>query len=45
MNQNKTEGKFKFFDKKFSQSTATYNLEPGLYTSITDFVEAMNTLI
>ena len=45
MYQNKTEGKFKFFDKKLSQSTATYNLEPGLYTSITDFVEAMNTLI
>ena len=41
----KTEGKFKFFDKKLSKSTSTYNLEPGLYTSITDTVEAMNTLI
>ena len=40
-----TEGKFKFFDDKLSKSTSTYNLEPGLYTSITDIVEAMNTLI
>ena len=24
---------------------STYNLEPGLYTSITDIVEAMNTFI
>ena len=37
--------KFKFFDEKQSKSTSTYNLEPGLYTSITDIVEAMNTLI
>ena len=34
-----------FFDEKLSKSTSTYNLEPGLYTSITDIVEAMNTLI
>ena len=40
-----TEGKFKFFDEKLSKSTSTYNLEPDLYTSITDIVEAMNTLI
>ena len=40
-----TEGKFKFFDEKLSKSTSTYSLEPGLYTSITDIVEAMNTLI
>ena len=40
-----TEGKFKFFDKKFSKSTSTYSIEPGLYTSITDIVEAMNTLV
>ena len=39
-----TEGKFKFFEEKFSISTTTYNLEPGLYTSITDIVEAMNML-
>ena len=45
MYQNITEGKFKFFAEKFSKSTSTYNLEPGLYTSITDFVEAMNRLI
>ena len=45
MYQNKTEGCFKFFDEKLSKSTSTYNLEPGLYTSITDIVEAMNTLI
>ena len=43
--QNITEGKYKFFDEKLSESTSTYNLEPGLYTSITDIVEAMNTLI
>ena len=45
MYQNITEGKFKFFDERLRKSTSTYNLEPGLYTSITDIVEAMNTLI
>ena len=30
MYQNITEGYFKFFDKKLSKSTSTYNLEPGL---------------
>ena len=45
MYQNITEGKFKFFDEKHSNSTTTYNIEPGLYTSITDIVKAMNTLI
>ena len=45
MYQNITEGCFKFFDEKLSTSTSTYNLEPGLYTSITDIVEAKNTLI
>ena len=45
MYQNITEGKFKFFDEKLSKSTSTYNLEPGLYTSITDIVEVMNRLI
>ena len=43
--QNITEGYFKFFNEKQSKSTSTYNLELGLYTSITDIVEAMNTLI
>ena len=45
MYQNITQGYFKFFDGKLSKSTSTYNLEPGLYTSITDIVEAMNRLI
>ena len=45
MYQNITEGYFKLFDDKLSKSTSTYNLEPGLYTSITDIAEAMNTLI
>ena len=40
-----TEWKFKFFDEKLSKSTSTYNLEPGLYTSIIDIVKAMSTLI
>ena len=43
--QNITEGYIKFFDKKFSKFTSTYDPEPGLYTSITDIVEAMNALI
>ena len=45
MYQNITEGYFKFFDEKLSKSTSTYNLDPALYTSITDIVEAMNTLV
>ena len=45
MYQNITEGLFIFFDEKLSISTSTYNLKPGLYTSITDIVEAMKTLI
>ena len=44
MNQNITEGKLKSFDDKLSKTTSTYNLAPGLYTFITDIVEAMNTL-
>ena len=38
-------GEIQVFDENFSKSTSPYNLEPGLYTSITDIVEAMNTLI
>ena len=34
-----------FFDKKHSESSEFFYLEPGLYPSITDFVEAMNILI
>ena len=45
MYQNITEGYFKFFDDKVSKSTSIYNLEPGLYTSITDIVEVMTTPI
>ena len=45
MYQNLTEGKFMFFDKKFSKSSEFFYLEPGLYPSITDIVEAMNILI
>ena len=45
MYQNITEGNFKFFDKKLSKSTSTYSIQLGLYTSITDIVEAMNTPI
>ena len=45
MYQNVTEGKFMFFDKKLSKSSEFYYLEPGLYPSITDIVEAINILI
>ena len=45
MYQNVTEGIFMFFDKELSRSSEFYYLEPGLYPSITDIVEAMNTLI
>ena len=37
--------KLNFFDTKPSNSSENYYLEPGLYHSITDFVEAMNTLL
>ena len=45
MYQNTTEGKYMFYDEKLSKTTDAYYLEPGLYSSITDIVEAMNTLI
>ena len=45
MYQNVKEGKFMFFDKKRSNSLEFYYMEPGLYPSITDIVDAMNTLI
>ena len=45
MYQKITEGKFKFSDEKLSKTMSTYSIEAGLYTSITDIVEAMNTLI
>ena len=32
------------YDEKFSKTTEAYYLELGLYSSITDIVEAVNTL-
>ena len=43
--QNVTERKFMFFDRKVSKSSDFYYLDPGVLPSITDIVEAMNTLI
>ena len=43
MFQNVTEGNLCF--TKLSKTTEAYYLEPGLYSSITDIVEAMKTLI
>ena len=45
MYQKVTAGKFMFFDKKHSNSSEFYYLEPGFYLSNTDIVEAMNILI
>ena len=45
MYQTVTEGKFMFFDKKLSKSSEFHYLEPGLYPSVTDIIEAMNILI
>ena len=45
MYQNVTEGKYMFYHDKLSKETEAYYLEPGLYCSITDIVEAMNALI
>ena len=38
-------GKVMFYDEKISKKTEAHYLQPGLYSSITDIVEAMNTLI
>ena len=45
MYQNVTEEKFMLFDQKRSKSSEFCYLEPGLYPSITDIVEAMSILI
>ena len=45
MYHNVTEGKIVFSDKKLSKLFEFHYLEPGLYPSITDIVEVMNTLI
>ena len=44
MYQNVTEEKFMFYDDKISKTIEAYYFEPCLYFSITDIVEAMNTL-
>ena len=43
--QNVTEANFLFYDENFSKTAEAYYLEPGLYSSNTDIVEAMKTLI
>ena len=45
MYQNVTEGKFMFYDEELSKTIEAYFLERGLYSSITDIVEAKDTLI
>ena len=44
MNQNVSEGKLGYLMKTFSKSSDFYPLQPGLYPSITDIDETMNTL-
>ena len=34
-----------FYNEKLSKTTEGHYVEPGLYSSITDIVKAMNTLI
>ena len=41
----KLQGKFMLFDTKLSNASKYNYLEPGLYHSYTDIVEALNTLI
>ena len=45
MYQNVTEGKFLFYDAIYSKTTTAFYLEPGLYSSVPEIVEAMNLLI
>ena len=45
MYQNVTEGIFMFYDEKLSKTTEAYYFEPGLYSSISDIVEAMENVI
>ena len=45
MYQKVLEGNFTFFDSKISKFLEFHYVEPGVYPSITDIVEAMNTLI
>ena len=43
--QNVTDRKVMFYHEKLSKTTEAHYLEPRLYSSITDIVEAMNTII
>ena len=43
--QNVTKVKFMFYDEKFSKTAQAYYLEPGLYSSLTDILEAVNTFL
>ena len=43
--QNVTEGKLMFYNEKLSKTREAHYLEPGLYSSITDLLEAMITFI
>ena len=45
MYQNVTEEKFLFHDNELSKTKDYYYLEPGLYHSINDIIEAMNSII
>ena len=45
MYQNVIGGKFMFYNEKLFKTTEAYYLEPVSYSSTTDIVEAMNTLI
>ena len=45
MYKNVTEAKIMLYYQKLSKTTEAYYLEPELYSSITDIVGAMNTLI
>ena len=45
MYENVTEVHFLFYDEKLSKTMEAYYLKPGLFSSITDIVKAMNTLI
>ena len=45
MYQNVTDGKFLFYDAIYFKTTTAFYLEPGLYSSVPDIVEAMNLLI
>ena len=45
MYQNVTDGNFMFYNEKLSKTREAYYNQPGLCSSITDIVEATNTLI